>query len=202
VHHLRDRLDAVLVGAGTVRADNPRLTCRLPGPSHRDPLRVVLSGRLDFSPDARVVTHAGSPGRPTAIVATARRADRRRVARLQSAGAQVVRLPGRRGRLDLEALLQALGRLDIATLLIEGGAEVAASFLEAGLVDQVIWFVAPKIVGGRDAVPAVGGQGATRMDQALQLEELAVKRVGDDLMLTGLPMSPGGSPAALGRARK
>ncbi|MFH2005163.1 MAG: bifunctional diaminohydroxyphosphoribosylaminopyrimidine deaminase/5-amino-6-(5-phosphoribosylamino)uracil reductase RibD [bacterium] len=183
VHHLRNRCDAILVGAGTITADNPALTCRIP--RGRDPLRVVVSGRLSFPLDARVVTAAAPPGGPTAVVATTRRSDGKRAAALRARGAEVLRLPSRRGRIDVGALLGELGARGVLSVLVEGGSDVTASFLEGGYVDRIVWFVAPKIVGGVDAIPAVGGRGAPRMDQALRLRELVVRRVGEDLMLDG-----------------
>lgn len=183
VHRLRDRSDAILVGSGTVTADNPALTCRIP--RGRDPLRVVLSGSLAFRADAQAVTAPGVDGGPTALVATTRRASAARAEALRAGGAEVIRLASRGGRVRIPALLEALGQRGILTLLVEGGSEVAAQFLDGGHVDRLLWFVAPKIVGGAQAVPAVAGLGAARMDDALVLEDLVVRRVGGDLLLDG-----------------
>ncbi len=183
VHRLRDRCDAILVGGGTVAADNPALTCRIP--RGRDPVRVVLSGSLSISPDAQVVTTPGVEGEPTALVATTRRAPAARAQRLRTAGAEVIRLPSSKGRVRIEALLEALGQRGILSVLVEGGSEVAAQFLDGGHVDRLLWFVAPKIVGGVDAVPAVAGRGVARMGDALVLEDLTVRRLGGDLLLDG-----------------
>lgn len=187
VHRMRDRCDAILVGAGTVTADDPALTCRIP--RGRDPLRVVLSGSLAFPPDAQVVTikakGAADDGGPTALVATTRRAPAALAEGLRAAGAEVIRLPSSRGRVRIPALLEDLGKRGILSLLVEGGSEVAAQFLDGGHVDRLLWFVAPKIVGGAQAVPAVAGRGAARMDDALVLEDLVVRRIGGDLLLDG-----------------
>ncbi|MBW2257878.1 MAG: bifunctional diaminohydroxyphosphoribosylaminopyrimidine deaminase/5-amino-6-(5-phosphoribosylamino)uracil reductase RibD [Deltaproteobacteria bacterium] len=183
VHRLRNRCDAILVGAGTVTADDPALTCRIP--RGRDPLRVIVSGRLSFPLNAQVVTATAPPGGPSALVATTRGSNAKRAAALRARGAEIMRLPSRRGRIDVGALLDGLGARDIMSVLVEGGSEVTTAFLEGGYVDRIIWFVAPKIVGGVDAIPAVGGLGTARMDQALRLRDLAVRRVGEDLMLDG-----------------
>jgi len=183
VHRLRDRCDAILVGSGTVTADNPALTCRIP--RGRDPLRVVLSSSLSFAADAQVVTTAGADDGPTALVATTRRAPADRAQALREAGAEVVRLPSAGGRVRIPALLQALGQRGIMSVLVEGGSEVAAQFLDGGHVDRLLWFVAPKIVGGEKAVPAVAGRGAALMSDALVLEDLVVRRVGGDLLFDG-----------------
>jgi diaminohydroxyphosphoribosylaminopyrimidine deaminase/5-amino-6-(5-phosphoribosylamino)uracil reductase len=185
VHRLRDRLDAILVGAGTVRADDPLLTCRLP--RGRDPIRVVLSASLDLPAEAKVFGPPGMSGWPRALVVTSRRAPARRVRALESRGAEVIRLGARGGRVEVGALLEALGARGITSVLVEGGSEVTASFLEGGWVDEVYWFLGPRIVGGAQAVPAVAGVGAARMEDAWCLEPLRVSRVGPDLLLRGRP---------------
>lgn len=183
VHRWRNRCDAILVGGGTVAADDPALTCRLG--RGRDPLRVVLSGSLTIAPDAQVVTTPGCDGWPNALVVTTRGASASRAAALRAAGAEVVRLPSAAGRVRIPALLEALGQRGILSVLVEGGSQVAAQLLEGGHVDRLLWFVAPKIVGGAGAVPAVAGRGAARMDDALVLEDLVVRRLGADLLLDG-----------------
>ena len=183
VHRLRNRCDAIMVGAGTVTADDPALTCRIP--RGRDPLRVILSGTLSFPAGSRVVNAQGPLGGPTALVATTRRSGAVQAAELRQRGAEVVRLPSRQGQVDLGALLDHLGQRDVMSVLVEGGGQVTAAFLSAGLVDRVVWFIAPKIVGGVHAVPAVGGRGVARMDDALQVSDLRISRVGEDLMIDG-----------------
>lgn len=184
VHRLRDRLDAILVGAGTVRTDDPHLTCRVP--RGRDPIRVVLSASLDLPIDAKLFGPPGMPGWPTAIVVTTQRAPARRMRALEARGAEVMRVRGG-GRVEVGALLEALAGRGITSILVEGGSEVTASFLEGGWVDEVYWFVGPKIVGGAQAVPAVAGVGAARMDDAWSLDPVRVSRFGPDLLFRGRP---------------
>jgi diaminohydroxyphosphoribosylaminopyrimidine deaminase / 5-amino-6-(5-phosphoribosylamino)uracil reductase len=179
-HALRDTHDAILVGAATVRVDDPLLTTRRPG--GRDPVRVVLDGRLSISPRARLF-HAGSPA-PTLVFCT-RDAPERRARALAAAGAEVVRLPGRAGRVSPRAVLAALLERDLLSVLLEGGGETAAAFLEAGLVDKVVAIVAPKLVGGRAAVPVLGGRGVARMADAIELCDITHRRSGVDLVVTG-----------------
>ena len=179
-HALRDTHDAILVGAGTVRVDDPLLTTRRPG--GRDPVRVVLDGRLTIPPRARLL-HSGSPA-PTLVVC-GRGAPASRARALVAAGAEVLRLPGRGGRVDPRALLAALLERDLLSVLIEGGGETAATFLEAGLVDKVVAFVAPKLVGGVDAVPALGGRGVARMADAVNLCDTTYRQIGAEIMVSG-----------------
>lgn len=204
-HRLRDRLDAILVGAGTVRADDPELSCRLP--RGRDPIRVVVSATLDVPVSARVFRPSSVPGWPSAIVITGLRAPVSRVRALEARGVEVLRLPLSAGRVEVAALLAALGDKGLTTVLVEGGSEIAASFLEGGWVDELCWFLAPKIVGGAGAIPAVAGRGVAHMDDALALDGLTVRRLGEDLLLTGRPRRgeagrpENGHPEAGSRAR-
>jgi len=177
VHGLRDISDAVLVGAGTVRADDPRLTCRLPG--GRSPVRIVLAGpRLALPRRAQVLAKGGPPTWVVAPVGT----KRGMVAALCRRGVEVLLLPARRGRVRFPALLQALGARGLTSLLIEGGGTVAAEALRARAVDRLVLFLAPVLVG-EEGVPAVGSLGVRRMAGAVRLDHLAVARVGQDLVL-------------------
>jgi diaminohydroxyphosphoribosylaminopyrimidine deaminase/5-amino-6-(5-phosphoribosylamino)uracil reductase len=178
-HGLRAVTDAVLVGTGTVRADDPRLTCRLAG--GRNPIRVVLAGRrLALPPRARVLCDGRAP---TWIVAPSG-APAARVRALRRRGVEVVLLPARRGRVPFGTVVRALGARGVTTLLVEGGATVAADALRARAVDRLVLFVAPCLVGG-DGIPAIGPLGVRRVARALAVQDLAVARVGDDLVLEG-----------------
>jgi diaminohydroxyphosphoribosylaminopyrimidine deaminase/5-amino-6-(5-phosphoribosylamino)uracil reductase len=178
-HALRDVSDAVLVGAGTVRADDPRLTCRLPG--GHDPIRIVLAGRRLALPPRAHVLEVGGP--PTWIVAP-RGAPAKRVAALRRSGVEVILVPARAGHVPFAALARMLAERGITSLLIEGGATVAAEALAAKVVDRVVFFMAPAILGG-DAVPAVGPLGTRRVADAIRLDVLAVGRSGADLVIEG-----------------
>jgi diaminohydroxyphosphoribosylaminopyrimidine deaminase/5-amino-6-(5-phosphoribosylamino)uracil reductase len=184
VHRLRNRCDAVLVGAATVVADDPALTCRLR--QGRDPLRVILSGRLAVPATARAVSLARRPGDPGTLIVTSSRSSARAMRALVAAGAEVVRLPGRQGRVDPVALLALLGEREVMRLLVEGGGQVAGELLAAGLVDRVLWFLAPTLIGG-DGRPAIAGLGVQRLADALRLEEVRVRRLGRDLLVEGTP---------------
>jgi diaminohydroxyphosphoribosylaminopyrimidine deaminase / 5-amino-6-(5-phosphoribosylamino)uracil reductase len=184
-HALRAGHDAILVGAGTVRADDPQLTVRLGGAASASaskagggPLRVVLDGRLSMPAGARVLRRARL-GAATLVVG-ARGAEARRVRALERAGAEVVLLAGRAGRVPLGRVLAELGRRDIQSVLVEGGAQLHGALIDARLVDRVAVFLAPKLIGA--GVPIASGRGVP-VPGALPLGPLAVEIVGPDLLI-------------------
>ena len=170
---LRSQNDAILVGINTVLADDPLLT------GLRTPVRVVLDSRLRTPARARLFRSKA----PVWIAAGAG-ASKSKELRLRKSGAEVLRLSGSNGRLSFPAVLKELSKRGISRLLIEGGGEVAASALEAKAVDRAVWVVAPKILGG-GAVPAVAGKGSRSPERAVRLEQVTVKRLGEDLVLQG-----------------
>jgi diaminohydroxyphosphoribosylaminopyrimidine deaminase/5-amino-6-(5-phosphoribosylamino)uracil reductase len=182
-HRLRAAHDAIMVGVGTVLIDNPTLTCR--GVRGRDPVRVVVDSRLRTPPDAAVVTAAAESDAPTLIVAT-ERAPRTRERALVDRGAQVVRVSSEK-RVPVSDLLRELRRREVASVLLEGGPTLAGAFWTAGVVDRVVAFVAPKLVADPAALPMVAGGPVEAMAGATGLLEVKVRRLGDDLMIAGVP---------------
>ncbi|MDD4239167.1 MAG: bifunctional diaminohydroxyphosphoribosylaminopyrimidine deaminase/5-amino-6-(5-phosphoribosylamino)uracil reductase RibD [Desulfotomaculaceae bacterium] len=180
-HRLRDRYDAILVGIGTILADDPALTARLPGQRSRDPVRVVLDSRGRTPPKARVLDQQSEA--PT-IIAVTSDAPAERLAALRGEGAEVV-VVNAGPRVDLLELMKLLGAREITSVLIEGGAAVHGSALEAGIVDKAAWFIAPKIIGGSEAPGPVGGFGVDDPAEAAELERLKVRRLGKDFCLEG-----------------
>ncbi len=177
---LRDGHDAILVGINTVLKDDPLLTARVPG--GRDPVRVVLDSRLRTPLTARVLDRR-SGGR-TVIATTAGAAKAKREL-LRKAGAEVITVRAAGGRVDLRDLMRKLGARDILSVLIEGGAEVHAAALKAGIADKAVLFIAPLLMTGKDSLPAIGGSSPRRLDQAIRLRDTRTSLVGRDLMVEG-----------------
>ncbi len=180
-HRLRQRHDAILVGAGTIVADDPELTNRLPD-AVRQPLRVVLDSTLRIPSAAKVLDQLRAP---TLVVTTERAPQTARATIGAAAEVATVTAAGPQRRVDLGRLLLLLGSRNILSVLVEGGAEINGAFFDAGLVDGVVAFLAPVVIGGRAAPGAVGGEGVSRLADAHRLENLLVRRIGDDLIIEG-----------------
>jgi diaminohydroxyphosphoribosylaminopyrimidine deaminase/5-amino-6-(5-phosphoribosylamino)uracil reductase len=180
-HRLRSEADAVVVGIGTALADDPALDVRLGNPWPREPLRVVVDSAARLPSVARLIG-AGRPDR--AVIATTDHAAADRVAALEARGVTVLRCKPRQERVDLEDLCARLFAMDVMGLLLEGGSELNAGFLEAGLVDRIAFFVAPLLLGGRAAPTAAGGAGRPLPD-AVVVDDVEVKPVGRDWLFEG-----------------
>ena len=179
VQRWRNEMDAVLVGAGTVRADDPLLTCRIAG--GRNPYRVVLDSRLRIPPAAQLL-HLPDPDKT--IIATTEKAPVRKVRALEKLGVAVWRLPSGNDRVPWRPLLRKLAGMGVVTVLIEGGAAVAASALKDKMVDKLELFYAPKIVGG-DGRAMIGALGIDKIARALTVRRFDIRRSGADLLLSG-----------------
>ena len=182
VHELRHEYDAILVGAGTAIADDPLLTDRSGRPRRRPLTRVVLDEDLRLSPESQLAKTAAEA--PVVVFASAN-AEASRAGHLESRGVEIVRDESN-GR-DLLSLLEQLGGRLLQSVLIEGGAGIAGTFLHSGLVNKVTFFIAPMIIGGRAAPNAIGGTGAESLTDAIQLESVEVVQRGRDLEITGYP---------------
>jgi diaminohydroxyphosphoribosylaminopyrimidine deaminase / 5-amino-6-(5-phosphoribosylamino)uracil reductase len=182
VHHLRHEYDVILVGAGTALADDPLLTDRS-GLKRRRPLvRVLLDDGLRVSHISQLV---GSASEFPLIVFTAKRAAADRVKLLEASGVEVIQ--DEDGGRNLRRVLEALKERSLQSVLVEGGANVAGAFLDSRLIDKITFFIAPMIIGGRDASPALAGTGAERIADAMRLREVETRTHAQDLEITGYP---------------
>lgn len=186
-HQLRDQHDAIMVGVGTVLADDPLLTTRLEaeetgdgGPHH--PLRVVIDTRARTPRQARLLQR-DVPGRT--LIITTELAPPERVAALWEAGAELAFVPERCGKVDLRAALHVLAERGINRVLVEGGGQLLGALFDEGLADRLVAFVAPVLVGGTSAPVPLAGRGVTTMDRALRLLNVTVRQLGDDLVIEG-----------------
>jgi diaminohydroxyphosphoribosylaminopyrimidine deaminase/5-amino-6-(5-phosphoribosylamino)uracil reductase len=182
VHQLRQRVDAIMVGINTIRNDDPSLTTRLPGLQSSDPVRIILDTHLSISLDARVLRQASTAA---TILVAAPAAARNKKRALEKIGAKVIEIPLTNDLIDMNALMEQLGALELTSLLIEGGSRVLASAFSAGVVDKVFFFYAPKILGGDDGVPICSGPGAELMSECIAINDIAVRRLGDDVLIEG-----------------
>ena len=185
VHELRHEFDAILIGAGTVRADDPLLTDRSKKKRRKPLVRVVLDEKLEISPDSKLVQTANE----SAVLVFAGNSVSSSASDAMPRGVDVVR-DSANGR-DLAMVLDELGRREIQSVLVEGGASVAGKFLDAGLVNKVSFFIAPKIIGGADAPTAIGGRGVEKLAEGIELQDVTVTQRGQDIEFTGYPRTKG-----------
>ena len=177
-HRLRDLNDAILVGVGTVLADNPALTTRLI--EGKNPVRVIVDSNARTPLDSTVVTDKSA----RTIIATTSRAPIEKLSALEACGVEII-CAGDGERVDLEILMRALAKRELTSVLVEGGGTIHFAMLKAGLVDKVLAFVAPKILGGANALTAVAGAGFEKLSDAVALKNLTTERLGDDILISG-----------------
>jgi diaminohydroxyphosphoribosylaminopyrimidine deaminase/5-amino-6-(5-phosphoribosylamino)uracil reductase len=182
VHSRRHAVDAIMVGIGTIQQDNPSLTTRLNDREGKDPVRIILDTHLSIAPIARVLQLSSSAD---TILVIGKAVASKKKAEIAKAGARVIESSLKNNLIDLSALMDQLGALEISSLLIEGGSRVLASAFKAGIVDKVLFFYAPKILGGDDGVPICSGQGAELMNQSLAVKDITIHRFDDDVLIEG-----------------
>ena len=172
VHRLRSQVDAVMVGVGTVIRDDPQLNVR--GVKGKHPLKIVLDSQLSIPPEARVFEGERM------ILATTERSSEEKRGLVEEKGAQVWILPERDGHVDLAAVMRKAGKTGITSILIEGGSKIATSALKAHIVDKLMIFIAPKLIGR--GINAVGDLGITRIEETIELEDVKLRRIGADVL--------------------
>jgi diaminohydroxyphosphoribosylaminopyrimidine deaminase/5-amino-6-(5-phosphoribosylamino)uracil reductase len=188
VHKLRNMVDATCVGIGTIIRDDSRLTTRLRNKRGRDSTRVVIDSLLRVPLGANIFTEKSTA---TNIIVTTKNAFFKRKRDIEKTGSRVLEVRNRsRNKVNLTHMAQELGKLGITSVMIEGGAEIAASAIEEGIVDKIIFFISPKIIGGKTAPGPVGGEGVAKMTDVIKLKHIRTKRFGEDIMIEGYIEKP------------
>ena len=182
VHHLRHAADAIMVGIGTVKADDPSLTTRLKDVRTKDPLRIILDTKLSIDTNAKVLQLKSEA---SAIIVADNSASAAKKWRIEQQGAQVISVGLKDERIDLNALMDRLGAMGVTSLLIEGGSRVIASAMTAGVVDKIIFFYAPKILGGDDGIPICKGPGPDLISDCIRVDDITTRQFGNDVMIEG-----------------
>ncbi len=177
--YLRHVYDAILVGSGTILADNPQLTVRLDGIKTKNPLRIVLDGSLRIPLDSRVL----KVGEAETLIVTTEASSDKKKKEMEQLGVKLLVQPGS-GKIDLPWLLKSLGKLEVTAILVEGGGQVHGSFFEQDMVDIIHLYLAPKIIGGSEAPGPVGGLGVNKVDQARKYRMVKTEQHDEDLGIT------------------
>lgn len=183
VHQMRRWADAILTAVGTVKADNPELTARIgsrvKGQDVRNPKRIVIDPNLETPIDYKIFNVP-----PETIVITRKgQGTKSKGQELIDKGVKIIEYDGE--RVDLKWLMKRLGEMEITSLMVEGGSSLNAYALQDGIVDKLVFFIAPKIIGGRDSIPAVGGKFYQKLKDAYKIQDMKVKKVGEDFMIEG-----------------
>jgi diaminohydroxyphosphoribosylaminopyrimidine deaminase / 5-amino-6-(5-phosphoribosylamino)uracil reductase len=177
VHQLRNDLDAVMVGASTVQKDDPQLTTRLI--KGKNPIKIIVDSSLRTSLNAKVVKNE-----PTQlIIATTAKAPANKIKQFQQKGVKVLTIPALQGKVDIKKLMKELGRLEIQSIMIEGGAELNAAVIKAGIVNKMLFFISPGLIGS--GLSALGDLGITKVDKSVKLKKMNHTTVGKDILIEG-----------------
>lgn len=179
VHRLRSRVDAVLVGVNTIIKDDPLLSSRIKS-AKRQPVRIILDTSLKTPQGSRILKDRSA----RTIIATAK-ASAQKISKFKKRGVDVEVFKKNRYGVDLKSLLRFLARNEISHLLVEGGGSVIASFLKEGVADEILFFISPRVIGGRDAITSVEGDGVRAINQSVVLKNIEVKRFGEDILIKG-----------------
>ena len=182
VHRLRHAVDAIMIGINTVKQDDPSLTTRLNDLKGHDPFRIILDTHLAISENAKVLRLNSASD---TIIVTGNSISEKKKAQIENKRIRIIKSPVKDGLIDLDSLMDRLGDFNITSVLIEGGSRVIAKALDEKIVDKIIFFYAPKIMGGDDGVPVCKGQGPDLMNDCILVKDINVRRFGDDVMIEG-----------------
>lgn len=183
VHHIRNRVSGIMVGVSTVIQDDPQLNTRIPGEEVSHPVRIIVDDEnLRIPLNSHVVKTANEQ---KTIIVTNSKAPKDKVSELISLGVDVIVAAEDRGQVDLNDLMIKLGEKRVDSILLEGGGTLNYSALESGIVDKVMYFIAPKIIGGREAITSIEGEGKEKVDDAFMIENISIRRFDRDILLEG-----------------
>jgi len=182
VHKLRHRAAGIMVGIGTVLADDPMLNTRLMNEEGCDPIRIIVDSSARIPLEAKALN---LNSKAKTIIAATEKADKVKLKALEEKGAEIILTPLKNNRVDLGFLMKSLGERKIDSVLLEGGSRINFAALEAGIVDKVNVFIAPKILGGEGAKTPVGGIGKEFMKDAIELKDIDIQKFGEDIMIEG-----------------
>jgi diaminohydroxyphosphoribosylaminopyrimidine deaminase / 5-amino-6-(5-phosphoribosylamino)uracil reductase len=182
VHEMRHEMDAIMVGVNTVKADNPSLTTRLEDKEGVDPIRIILDSKLSIPENSKLLQ---IPAGSDTLIITGNSELSPKRSSIEKLGVKVINAELKDGRIDLDALMNQLGKMGIISILIEGGAQVAASALQAKIVDKINFFYAPKILGGDDGFSMCSGTGPELMADSIQVKDMTVRQFDTDIMIEG-----------------
>lgn len=182
VHELRHRVSGIMVGIGTILADDPLLNTRLLNKKGSDAARIIVDSFARLPLESRVLN---IESKAKTIVAVTEKASKERIEALQKKGAEIIITPQVENRVDIKFLTKMLGEMNIDSVLLEGGSELNFFALNEGIVDKVCFFIAPKIIGGREAKTPIGGSGIERLSDAINIKDIEIKRFENDIMIEG-----------------
>ena len=180
VHILRNELTAIMIGIDTVIIDNPELTCRIP--NGRNPIRIVVDSNLRIPYDSKILQTAK---KFKTIIATTEKARKEKIHKLKDLGIIVIETKSKNEKVDLKDLMHKLGNQNIDSILLEGGSTLNYSALKSGIVDKILVYIAPKIIGGMKSKTPVGGSGISHLKDAFKVRELSTSIIGKDILLQG-----------------
>ena len=184
VHRLRSEVDAVMVGIGTVIADDPQLTSRLKRGRGGNPHRIIVDTHLRMPHNARLLN---DDSEAINYIVTGEGIDRQLIKRIERGNTSVIKCPVRKNRVDLGVMMEILGKKSITSVLFEGGAGLMGSMIKERLADKFLIFKAPKLLGGNDGIPMSKGKGPLYMSDSLSLKDIKVKKYGEDILISGYP---------------
>ena len=182
VHKLRHRVSGIMVGIGTIIADDPMLTTRLDNVEAQDPIRIIIDSTAKIPLNAKVLN---LNSKAATIIVTTKKADSEKIKKIKEKGAEVIITPLKNNGVDLNFLMKILGDKKIDSILLEGGSKINYSAIKEGIVDKINAFIAPKIIGGDAAKTPVGGEGIELMRDAISLSNIEIHRFEEDIMIEG-----------------